>query len=218
MTGRPAFVLLEDGISYVRDAADGVVLAGLEHMDERYVKAVRYATKAPGRERPRMVLLADVAGVEAEPDHRVGTERLSLLDHPLHGMVASSLQNVGELLDLAGAGLGVETLGVALLGDIERGVDEDLHEPFGADHASHVVPGGAIRTDRGADDHTPVTHDLGRHVADTADVRVTVFLGEPQALGEMGSDHVAVQCGAAKNDLEEAVFLCFRGRSLPGGR
>ena len=41
---------------------DGVVLAGLEHLDERYVKAVRYTTKSPGRERPRMVLIADVAG------------------------------------------------------------------------------------------------------------------------------------------------------------
>ena len=39
-----------------------VVLAGLEHLDERYVKAVRYTTKSPGRERPRMVLIADVAG------------------------------------------------------------------------------------------------------------------------------------------------------------
>ena len=41
---------------------ENVVLAGLEHLDERYVKAVRYATKSPGRERPRMVLIADVAG------------------------------------------------------------------------------------------------------------------------------------------------------------
>ncbi|HET9578803.1 MAG TPA: DUF3683 domain-containing protein, partial [Usitatibacter sp.] len=36
------------------------ILAGLEHLDERYVKAVGYATKARGRGRPRMVLLADI--------------------------------------------------------------------------------------------------------------------------------------------------------------
>ncbi|MCW8829965.1 MAG: DUF3683 domain-containing protein [Gammaproteobacteria bacterium] len=41
---------------------ENVVLAGLEHLDERYVKAVRYATKSPGRERPRMILIADIAG------------------------------------------------------------------------------------------------------------------------------------------------------------
>jgi FAD/FMN-containing dehydrogenase/Fe-S oxidoreductase len=44
------------------DSRPGVVLAGLEHMDERYVRAVDYSTKAARRERPKMVLIADVAG------------------------------------------------------------------------------------------------------------------------------------------------------------
>ncbi|MCB1761573.1 MAG: DUF3683 domain-containing protein [Gammaproteobacteria bacterium] len=42
------------------DACPGVQLAGLEHLDERYIKAVKYATKAPRSERPKMVLLADL--------------------------------------------------------------------------------------------------------------------------------------------------------------
>jgi FAD/FMN-containing dehydrogenase/Fe-S oxidoreductase len=40
----------------------GVVMAGLEHMDARYIKAVGYATKAGRTGRPNMVLLADIAG------------------------------------------------------------------------------------------------------------------------------------------------------------
>ena len=40
----------------------GVLLAGLEHLDERYLRAVHYSTKAPRRERPKMVLLCDIAG------------------------------------------------------------------------------------------------------------------------------------------------------------
>ena len=44
------------------EARPGVVLSGLEHLDERYLKAVGYASKAPRRERPRMVLLADISG------------------------------------------------------------------------------------------------------------------------------------------------------------
>ena len=44
------------------DGRDDVVLAGLEHLDERYVRAVKYSTKAPRRELPKMVLLLDVAG------------------------------------------------------------------------------------------------------------------------------------------------------------
>jgi len=39
-----------------------VFLAGLEHMDERYLKAVGYATKARRSTRPKMVLIADVVG------------------------------------------------------------------------------------------------------------------------------------------------------------
>ena len=44
----------------------GVVLAGMEHLDERYVRAIKYSPKAPRRELPRMVLLLDVAGDEED--------------------------------------------------------------------------------------------------------------------------------------------------------
>ena len=46
--------------------AAGVLLAGLEHLDERYVRAIGYATKAKRRGesagRPKMVLLGDIVG------------------------------------------------------------------------------------------------------------------------------------------------------------
>jgi len=42
------------------DAHPEVQLAGLEHLDARYLKAVGYATKAPRAGRPNMVLLIDV--------------------------------------------------------------------------------------------------------------------------------------------------------------
>ena len=52
----PAIVEIKDYI----DAHASVKLAGLEHMDWRYVRAVGYAAKAPNKNRPKMVLLADV--------------------------------------------------------------------------------------------------------------------------------------------------------------
>ena len=59
----PAIVEINDYL----EKHPSVVLAGLEHLDERYVKAVKYATKAARREQPKMVLIADIAGeVEAE--------------------------------------------------------------------------------------------------------------------------------------------------------
>ena len=54
----PAIVELKE---YV-ERQPGVLLSGLEHLDERYVKAVKYATKAARRERPKMVLIADIVG------------------------------------------------------------------------------------------------------------------------------------------------------------
>ena len=44
--------------------AAGVQLAGLEHLDERYVKAVGYATKAKRHGRPKMVLIGDIVGAD----------------------------------------------------------------------------------------------------------------------------------------------------------
>ena len=54
----PAIVETKDYL----DGRPDVVLSGLEHLDERYVRAVNYSTKAPRRELPKMVLLMDISG------------------------------------------------------------------------------------------------------------------------------------------------------------
>jgi FAD/FMN-containing dehydrogenase len=55
----PAIVEIKD---FLDARPHGAILAGLEHLDERYVKAVGYATKAKRHGRPKMVLLADIVG------------------------------------------------------------------------------------------------------------------------------------------------------------
>ena len=47
---------------YLDAQPGGAKLAGLEHLDERYVKAVGYATKARRPGRPKMVLVGDIVG------------------------------------------------------------------------------------------------------------------------------------------------------------
>ena len=54
----PAIVEIKDYL----DAQGLVQLAGMEHLDERYVRAVKYSTKAARAELPKMVLLVDIAG------------------------------------------------------------------------------------------------------------------------------------------------------------
>jgi FAD/FMN-containing dehydrogenase/Fe-S oxidoreductase len=61
----PAIVETKDYL----DALPEVYLAGMEHLDERYVRAVKYGTKSPRAELPKMVLLIDVAG---DDDKQVG--------------------------------------------------------------------------------------------------------------------------------------------------
>ncbi|HQR03608.1 MAG: DUF3683 domain-containing protein [Proteobacteria bacterium] len=55
----PSIVEITD---YLKTSPEGAVLAGLEHLDERYIRAVGYATKAKRHGRPKMVLIGDIVG------------------------------------------------------------------------------------------------------------------------------------------------------------
>ena len=59
----PAIVEVKDYLDALPKHGDmRVMLSGLEHLDERYVKAVGYATKAKRHGRPKMVLIGDIVG------------------------------------------------------------------------------------------------------------------------------------------------------------
>jgi FAD/FMN-containing dehydrogenase/heterodisulfide reductase subunit C len=77
----PAIVEIKDLV----DASDSVLLSGLEHLDERYLKAVKYATKAPRTERPKMLLLADIVSND-----------LTALQHMAAKMVQCTNKRNGE--------------------------------------------------------------------------------------------------------------------------
>ncbi|MBI5626665.1 MAG: FAD-binding oxidoreductase, partial [Nitrosomonadales bacterium] len=60
------------------DAHPDALLAGLEHLDERYLKAVGYATKAKRGTRPKMVLIADVVSDDADAAASAASEIVRL--------------------------------------------------------------------------------------------------------------------------------------------
>ncbi len=70
-----------------------VFLAGLEHLDERYLKAVGYATKSRRGTRPKMVLVADVVGDDENAVAQAASEivRLANLRHG-EGFIAVSAE------------------------------------------------------------------------------------------------------------------------------
>jgi FAD/FMN-containing dehydrogenase/Fe-S oxidoreductase len=59
---------------YMKSRPGGAILAGLEHLDERYVKAVGYATKAKRHGRPKMVLIGDIVGADEAAVMRAASE------------------------------------------------------------------------------------------------------------------------------------------------
>ncbi|NBX57808.1 MAG: FAD-binding oxidoreductase, partial [Gammaproteobacteria bacterium] len=69
----PSIVEIIDHIS-AADRAHGVKLAGLEHLDERYLKAVGYVTKSKRAHLPKMVLIGDLVGEDEAAVARTTSE------------------------------------------------------------------------------------------------------------------------------------------------
>ncbi len=61
----PAIVEIRDELLR-QGRLGGVQLAGLEHLDERYLKAVGYSTKSKRGALPKMVLIGDIVGDDAD--------------------------------------------------------------------------------------------------------------------------------------------------------
>ncbi|MES2936238.1 MAG: FAD/FMN-binding oxidoreductase [Pseudomonadota bacterium] len=73
----PSIVEIKD-FMFAEQARTGTVLAGLEHLDDRYLKAVGYATKSKRGGLPKMVLVGDIAGDDADAVARVTSEVVRL--------------------------------------------------------------------------------------------------------------------------------------------
>ncbi|MEX3547899.1 MAG: FAD/FMN-binding oxidoreductase [Burkholderia sp.] len=61
----PSIVEIKDYL-FETSKQGGATLAGLEHLDERYLRAVGYATKSKGNSFPKMVLIGDIVGDNAD--------------------------------------------------------------------------------------------------------------------------------------------------------
>ena len=69
----PAIVEIKDML-FGLQARTGVLLAGLEHLDDRYLKAVDYTTKSKRGGLPKMVLIGDIVGDDDQAVARATSE------------------------------------------------------------------------------------------------------------------------------------------------
>jgi FAD/FMN-containing dehydrogenase/Fe-S oxidoreductase len=87
----PAIVEIKN---YLDTLPHGAQLAGLEHLDERYVKAVGYATKAKRHGRPKMVLIGDIVGPDDAGVARAASEVIRMANaRGAEGFVAVSAES-----------------------------------------------------------------------------------------------------------------------------
>jgi FAD/FMN-containing dehydrogenase/Fe-S oxidoreductase len=73
----PSIVEIKD-FMFAEQRRSGVVLAGLEHLDDRYLRAVGYATKSKRGGLPKMVLIGDIAGDDPDAVARTTSEVVRL--------------------------------------------------------------------------------------------------------------------------------------------
>jgi FAD/FMN-containing dehydrogenase/Fe-S oxidoreductase len=73
----PSIVEIKD-FMFAEQKRTNTLLAGLEHLDDRYLKAVGYATKSKRGGLPKMVLIGDIAGDDADAVARATSEVVRL--------------------------------------------------------------------------------------------------------------------------------------------
>lgn len=75
------------------DDSDTVELAGLEHLDARYIKAVKYSTKANRADHPRMLLVADIASQDLDALIQICADVVDIANqHGAEGFIATSVE------------------------------------------------------------------------------------------------------------------------------
>ncbi|SCU74948.1 Dehydrogenase [Cupriavidus necator] len=70
----PSIVEIKDFLDAETKKPGGAILAGLEHLDERYLRAVGYATKSKRNAFPKMVLIGDIVGDDEDAVARATSE------------------------------------------------------------------------------------------------------------------------------------------------
>ena len=91
----PAIVEVKDYLDALpKHGSARVMLSGLEHLDERYIKAVGYATKAKRHGRPKMILIGDIVGDDENEVAKAASEVVRICNmRGAEGFVAVSAES-----------------------------------------------------------------------------------------------------------------------------
>ena len=88
----PSIVEIKDYL-FAQAAQGGAILAGLEHLDDRYLRAVGYSTKSKRGGLPKMALFGDIVGDDADAVARATSEVVRIANsRGAEGFVAVSAE------------------------------------------------------------------------------------------------------------------------------
>ena len=176
--------------------------------------AAASATDAPAVSPPRLEradeLVDDVVDVALGRPHAQLRAARALVGRP----------DAGEAGQVAGAGPGVEALGVAALALLDRRVDVDLEErqARGAVQAPRAGAIGRHGGDERDDRHDARVGEQPREVGDAPDVLGAVGLGEAQVARQAVAQVVAVEEVGGPPVVDEPPLERDRDRRLARGR
>jgi hypothetical protein len=127
-------------------------------------------------------------------------------------------RDAGEVRYLTPACLLVQSLRVAALCDVERGVDKNLNELTVLEqHPGHLTLGPERRDEAAQHNHARVNHEFC-DLADPADVLDPVRVGEPEVGVQAMTQVVPVQDIGPDPALAESLLERVGDRRLPGAR
>ena len=87
--------------SYMDTKPDGVQLCGLEHLDNRFIKAVGYTCKSSKMRPPHMILLADIAGDQLDKVEEVAKNIIKIAkEHGIKDSVEGFIANTPKQISM----------------------------------------------------------------------------------------------------------------------
>jgi len=101
--------------------------------------------------------------------------------------------DTGEVRNLSGSCLFIDSFHVPTLTHLERRVDKHLEEIIRADNFPCHIPHVLGRTDKAVHRHHPALHKELRHLGDPADILCPVRFSEAQVIIDSGTDVIPVQ-------------------------
>lgn len=133
--------------------------------------------------------------------------------------------DTGEILNLAGAGLLVQTLGVTLLGNLDGDIDINLDKgqglvtgltAVGVEVTGDLTVRPVGGDEAGDGDGAAVGKELG-DLGDTADVLVAVLLAEAEVLVQAEAHIVAIQTVGRQAQVQQVLLEGGGDGGLSGG-